>query len=252
MILILALCSNPTAARRLQPPNARPSWRSPKRRMHTEPANRHSPKTLRRYPDGSPATQNHPNHVINTRPEHRCIPRYCRGRVAHQRGRPALTIDVERWPTARTDPDERATPLRSAGSSIEVLRPPIWLQPQEWCDVSASPVGSTGWRWGCSVQPTYQHQHCRVRWREKGEGAARSGPPHGLGELNKLVDCLHDCRRRHGRRDLEVVSWGRTGAGLRRNWRHTGVKAGWYGSKTRAARIYSQHTRQQPTHIRRR
>lgn len=51
---------------------------------------------------------------------------------------------------------------------------------------------------------------------EKGGGAARGGLvggvivrkergglPHGLGELDELVDCLHGCRRRHGRRDLE-------------------------------------------------
>jgi hypothetical protein len=166
---------------------------------------------------------------------------------------------VLRWPsTSSDDPPPAQIPTkepRPCGPLVPPLK--YFGRPSDSSHKNDAmcllpPWAAQGGRWGCSVQPTYQHRHCRVRWREKGEGAARSGPPHGLGELNKLVNCLHDCRRRHGRRDLEVVSWGRTGAGLRRNWRHTGVKAGWYGSKTRAARIYSQHTRQQPTHIRRR
>jgi hypothetical protein len=49
---------------------------------------------------------------------------YRRGRAAHQRWRPALTVDVERWPAVRADPNESATPLRSASFTIEVLRPP--------------------------------------------------------------------------------------------------------------------------------
>jgi hypothetical protein len=64
---------HPKADERLQPPNARPSWCSPKRRMHTSPANRRSPMRGQRYPDGSPATQDRPNHAINTRLEHGCI-----------------------------------------------------------------------------------------------------------------------------------------------------------------------------------
>jgi len=63
-------------------------------------------------------------------------------------------------------------------------------------------------------------------------GEERGGLPHGLGELDELVDGLHGCRRRHGRRDLEdglgdlgggaLGDWGGA-VRVRRNWRRTRV-----------------------------
>ena len=61
-------------------------------------------------------------------------------------------------------------------------------------------------------------------------GEEGGGLPHGLGELDELVDGLHGCRRRHGRRDLEdglgdlgggaLGDWGGA-VRVRRNWRRT-------------------------------
>jgi hypothetical protein len=91
---------------------------------------------------------------------------------------------------------------------------------------------------------------------EKGGGAARGGLvgrvivrkergglPHGLGELDELVDCFHGCRRRHGRRDLEagrgrsrggeLGGWGGTGAELRTAEK---LEAHWRGGLVDSAR----------------